>query len=77
MTHNEGKKKVNEQKLTQMLKAVICSKSKDGTCRNMKNTQTELLKVTTPEMKNTLCKIKNRLDIAEVVSEFEDGNNLT
>lgn len=59
-----------------MLKAVICSKSKDGTRRNMKNTQIELLKVTTPEMKNTLGKIKNRLDIAEV-SEFEDGNNLT
>ena len=58
-----------------MLKAVICSKSEDGTCRNMKNTQIELLKVTTSEMKNTLGKI-NRLDIAEVVSELEDGNNL-
>ena len=41
----------------------------------MKNTQIELLKVTTSEMKNTLGKI-NRLDIAEVVSELEDGNNL-
>lgn len=34
--------KKNQEKLTQMLKTVTCSKCKAGICGNMKNTQTEL-----------------------------------